>query len=184
MPRSAPWLVLALAVTPALATDIPPDPPAQYFPQTSEDNVLENLVTAYRHRDVAEYARLLAADFHVVFPPGHPQGNEERWDRATDSTSVSKVLNLATTVHYTLEWNRHTAVIDGAASPQQPWTRIDADSSFLEVEFPPQPGVPTNNFKATITGQQWFFRRGRTWPPSGPADTLIYVVELREPTEP
>jgi hypothetical protein len=50
-----------------------PVTPSDYLPQTSPANVLQNLQTSYKNRNIDEYTKLFATDFTFVFNPLDPE---------------------------------------------------------------------------------------------------------------
>ena len=81
--------------------DCPPgDDHPVYLPQTSPENVINNLRVSYLRREIGPYAKLLAPDFRFYFqsadiPPGLPC---EYWNRDEDSTGTGALFGATTEV--------------------------------------------------------------------------------------
>ena len=78
-----------------------------------------------------------------------------------------------------LDWPRGSAPGAGFAPPRDTWTKLFLTDVYLDVDFAPA-GQEVTTFRVENQQQRFFFRRGRTNPPSGPADTLVYIVEWRD----
>ena len=153
-----------------------------YLPQTSEDNVLENFQRAYRTRNARAYARLLAADFQFHFDPVTREGlGISFWTRTQDSLSTEGLFTepRIPKIVIELDWPRGSATGAGFLPPRHTWTKIFVNDVFLDVDFAPI-GQEVTTYRVENQTQRFFFRRGRTYPPSGPADTLVYLVEWRD----
>jgi len=161
-----------------------PDVGACRLPQTSEDNVLQNFQVAYRTRQIDEYAKLLAADFQFYLDPvTATQLGIGSWTRTQDSLATERLFILpeVTKVVIELDWRPRSAVNAGLPPPREKWTKLFISETYLDVDFTPA-GQDTNTITFRVENQQqrFFFRRGRTNPPSGPADTLVYIVEWHD----
>jgi hypothetical protein len=190
MPRSTVWPPRLLAVVMALAaqltacSDDDPGPRTpRYLPQTSEDNVLENLITAYEARDIAAYSRLFANDFQFYHDPRtREQLGIEFWTRTSDSLRTEALFSApnVTRIELAMDWQRGSATGSGTLPPRETWTRLFVDTIVLEVDVA-CPNEGTRTCRCQNQQQRFHFRRGCTYPPSGPADTLTYLVEWRDP---
>ncbi|TPW17410.1 MAG: hypothetical protein FD129_388, partial [bacterium] len=67
----------------------------------------------------------------------------------------------------------------GFLAPRDNWTKLFVTDVYLDVDFAPV-GQEVTTYRVENQTQRFFFRRGRTNPPSGPADTLMYIVEWRD----
>jgi len=150
--------------------------------QISEDNVLNDFQVAYRQRRIDEYSRLLATDFQFYLDPvTSSQLGIASWTRTQDSLATERlflspeVTNLATE----LGWRPHSAVNAGLPPPREQWTTLVVSDVYLDFDFAPV-GQDTTTFRVENQEQRFYFRRGRTNPPSGPADTLVYIVEWHD----
>ena len=181
------WMaLLLLTLSFSLAScgdDDDPPPPDAYVPQTSEDNVLENFQRAYVTRDIAAYSQLLAADFQFYVDPvtRDQLGGLEFWNRTQDSLSTEALFTApeVTKITLILTWPRGSAVSAGFSPPRHTWTKIFVTDVYLDVDFAPI-GQETTTYRVENQTQRFFFRRGLTYPPSSPADTLVYIVEWRD----
>ena len=159
-----------------------PTPEHSYLPQTSEDNVLENFQRAYRTRDATAYARLLAADFQFYFDPiVRNQLGIEFWTRSEDSLRTEQLFDSPEVgrIILNLDWPRGSAMNDGFRPPLEGWTKLFITDVFLDVGFAPV-GQEVTTFRVEEQQQRFYFRHGRTYPPTGPGDTLLYIVEWRD----
>jgi hypothetical protein len=159
-----------------------PQPPSPYLPQTSEDNVLENFQTAIRKRNVEEYLKVFSTDFQFYLDPS--TRNElgiEFWALPTEAELIAcwfgsdDVVSMA----IDLNWVTGSATDAGFLPPREGWKKLSVNDVFLDVDFQPS-GQELTTFRVEDQTQRFFFRKGRTYPPSGPADTLIYIVEWRD----
>jgi len=159
-----------------------PSPEYSYLPQTSEDNVIENFQRAYRRRDTTAYARLLANDFQFYFDPStRDQLGIAYWTRTDDSLSTEQLFTYhdVSKIVIELDWPRGSATAAGLPAPRATWTRLFLTDVYLDVDFAPA-GQEVTTFRVEQQQQRFYFRRGRSNPPSGPADTLVYIVEWRD----
>ncbi|HEX7878651.1 MAG TPA: hypothetical protein VF720_04545 [Candidatus Eisenbacteria bacterium] len=163
-----------------------PQDPGRYEPQTSEDNVINNLQVAYRQRQIGKYAELLASDFQFYFDPKtRGQLGIEFWSRTTDSLQTEVLFNSSdvTSIKIELTWPKRSASGAGYLTPREGWTKLFLTDVFLDVDVQ-TPGQPVTTLRVEDQTQRFYFRKGRTYPPSGPADTLMYLVEWRDEGDP
>ncbi len=177
-------LMLVLSYSLASCGNDDEDPPADdsYLPQTSEDNVMENFQRAYEMRDVDAYARLLAADFQFYLDPVTRETlGIGFWSRTEDSLRTEQLFTASdvTRIVIDLDWPRGSANNAGYPPPGEDWTKLFINDVFLDVDFAPA-GQEVTTFRVQDQTQLFYFRRGRTDPSSGPADTLVYLVEWRD----
>lgn len=158
------------------------EPPTDLRPQTSEDNVLHNFQVAYRLKRIDHYARLLANDFQFYFDPAtRDQLGIEFWSRTEDSLRTEQLFTApeVTKVVIDLQWPVRSATGAGYLHPRDKWTKLFVTDVYLDVDFAPV-GQEVTTFRVENQTQRFFFRKGRTNPPSGPSDTLTYIVEWRD----
>jgi hypothetical protein len=158
------------------------DPASPYLSQTSEDNLLHNFQVAWRERRIDEYARLLASDFRYYLDPATRQDlGIEYLDRTADSTLVACLFFGEDVEDITIQltWPNRSASSAGFAAPRDTWTKLFLSEVFLDVDVM-SPGGELTTYRVEDQTQRFFFRRGRTYPPSGPGDTLTYIVEWRD----
>lgn len=158
------------------------DPPNAYLPQTSEDNVLHNFQVAWRERNSTEFAKLLANDFQYNFDPRtRTQLGIEFWSKTSFVAGVMCLFEAPDVKKITIEltWPANSAAPAGLLAPRHIWTRLFLSDVFLDVDVQP-PGGEITTFRVEDQVQRFFFRRGATYPPSGPGDTLVYIVEWRD----
>lgn len=108
-----------------------PPPVSAYRPQTSPESVVHNLQTAYRERNIGEYARLLAPEFAFMFqPPDAERLGTDFWTRDPDSVGTGNLFSTSVVVSISI------ALTHGPAQP------------VGEV------GFPAGAMKIRITGTQ------------------------------
>lgn len=143
---------------------------------------------AYRKKHIDEYAKLLAADFRFYPEPvTATQLGVEFWTRTQDSLATERLFTSpqVTKIIIELDWRersagpRAEAVSAGLPPPREKWTKLFVTDTYLDVDFVPV-GQDTTTFRVEGQEQRFYFRRGRTDPPSGPADTLVHIVEWRD----
>ena len=150
--------------------------------QTSEDHLLVYLQNAYRERRIDCYMELLAADFRFYPDPDTRwRLGVEYWTRSQDSLATARLFSSTEVkrVAVDLAWPPHSAVNAGLLAPYDGWTKLFLTDVFLDVDIEPA-GQETNTYRVENQTQRFFFRQGRTNPPSGAADTLFYIVEWRD----
>jgi hypothetical protein len=143
---------------------------------------MENIQRSYRTRDIEAYARLLANDFQFFFDPAtRNQVGIEFWTRTEDSLRTEMLFTApeVTRIVLELDWPRGSATNAGFLPPRHAWTKLFITDVLLEIDFAP-PGEDVTTFRVENQQQRFYFHRGRTTPPSGPADTLVYIVEWRD----
>jgi hypothetical protein len=151
-----------------------PHPPPGYLPQTSPENVLNNLHASYVRREIEEYAKLLAPDFRFYFqeadiPAGLPR---EYWNRDEDSTGTGALLSSSEVSSINLDLG--TFAVEDAGRPDEPGAkRIRLTHVNLEVE-------QFNGTTLLVLGdiQDMYFRRGNV--AAGTDSTKWYLVEWRD----
>jgi hypothetical protein len=96
-------LILSLSMAPLLVGGCkstkkqePVTPPDTWgHPQTSPQNVIDNLLQAITERDSLHYAAQLADSFRFVFAPqdvGGPNNNPTTWERADEIIAMSRMF--------------------------------------------------------------------------------------------
>ncbi len=183
-------LIPATVLAAALAGCTKIEPPVRavaILPQTSESNVLRNLQTAYKTRDIQEYAKLLAEDFQFYFDEGTRQQNGTLpvfWNQFQDSVETGALFASSdvTDIRIDLSFGSPRPVSEIG---RENWTSVDVLDTFLEVDLRPQPGE-LEGLTLRVDGQKqkFLFRKGRN-----PADTdtttsatakLYYITEWRD----
>jgi hypothetical protein len=153
-----------------------------YLPQTTEDNVLENLIRAYNDQDIEGYSRLFASDYQwYMDPTKRKQLGIEFWTRTTDSLQAEALFSSphVTRIDLRIDWTRGSATSSGFLPRPCEWTKLSIADLTLDVDVTcPDRGSTT--FRVENQLQRLFFRRGRACPTSDPADTLLYIVEWRD----
>ena len=158
-------------------------PPDEYLPQTTEDNVLNNLQVAYRQRDIREYSKLLANDFQFYFDPAtRQQLGIEFWTRTTDSLQTQGLFESpeVTKIVIDLKWPARSATGAGFLGDRAGWKKLFLTDVYLDVDFAPVGQPEPTTFRVEDQRQRYYFRQGKTYPPSGAGDTLMYIVEWRD----
>jgi hypothetical protein len=165
---------------------VPPVDGEVYLDQTSPDNVLINLQTSYKFRNIEEYAKLLADDFLFFFDPVTQEREQlpEFWNRFTDSVQTDRLFNSPDLIGTKIKLTYDKTPREVNESGREHWVYIDVGDTFLEVEL-----GPTEEFEEGVTllvdGQtnRFYFRKGRT-----EADTLAesatsqlyYITEWKD----
>ncbi len=129
-----------------------------------------------------EYSRLLATDFQFYLDPvTASQLGVEYWTRTQDSLAAERLFTSpqVTSIVIDLRWPNRSATNAGLAAPREDWTKLFITDVHLDVDFM-LVGQEVTTFRVDNQQQRFFFRRGRTHPPSSPADTLVYLVEWRD----
>jgi hypothetical protein len=177
-------LLVASAVALAMfgcTTNEPPIDDIHYFLQDSPDHVLRNLQTAYKSKDIAEYAKLLAEDFQFYFDPDTraDKGLPEYWNRFTDSTQTGKVFasNEVNDIRISMTYSPTPLPVDELG--RTTWQLINVGDEFLEVELKATPGQ-VEGITLVVDGQiqKFYFRRGKT--PDDSLSSLFYITEWRD----
>lgn len=152
------------------------------FAQQTEDEVLNLFLVAYRNRSIDCYMELLAADFRFYLDPRTRSVLDiEYWTRSEDSLATARLFHSTEVkkVVVDLRWPNHTASSAGFLAPREGWTRLFLNDVFLDVDVKPV-GQEATTYRVEDQQQQFYFRRGRTNPPAGPGDTLVYIVEWHD----
>ena len=153
-----------------------------YLPQTSEDNVMNNFQVAYRKREIEQYAKLLAPEFQFYLDPA-TRGTlgVDFWSRTEDSLRTEGLFNSTevTKIAINLTWPPKSAKPANFLPPRDTWKILDLSDVFLDVDYAPV-GQEVTTFRVEDQTQKFYFRKGRTSPPSGAGDTLVYIVEWHD----
>jgi hypothetical protein len=87
----------------------PPPEVSPYLEQSSAENILKNLRTAYENQVLAEYDKLFSADYIFVFNPGDvgDPGNPtpQQWPRADEMDSARNLFADSRVELITLDWS-------------------------------------------------------------------------------
>ena len=179
--KLAPALLLASLLLTSCAEDEPVYPPDPGW-NSSEDYLLTGLQVAIRQRSADELGELLADDYRY-YPDPDVQAlfGLEYWTRDQDLRAVKSLFESAeiTRIVVDMKWPARSARGAGFTGARSDWTRLDVQDIYLDVDQE-LPGEEANTFRVEDHIHQFFFRHGRTFPPSGPGDTLIYLVEWRD----
>jgi hypothetical protein len=161
--------------------------PSPYLRQTSPENVLANLQTAYRARDIDAYSAQLAADFRFEFAPddlgdtGIPPDGTFTFVQDSLSTRnmftnefIEREEDRVLDVRIRLQYGN--AVADTLPG-HEGWRYILIQNTFLEVEQ--QGSTDTGTITLQVNGAQadFYFRRGRD---AEDDSGLWYVVNWRD----
>lgn len=153
------------------------DPGLDYLRQTSPENVLANLQTAYKARDIEGYSALLSDDYHFYFDDGTRQRESlpEFWLKQEDPGCTALLFDSPEVsdirIHLTFGSLRE------AAAPGVVY--LDVLDTFLEVDLVPSLQRP-EGLTLRIDGQRqrFYFRKGRTMQDTD-SDTW-YIIEWRD----
>jgi hypothetical protein len=186
-----PALLIALALIVLAAGGCAGDNPMSghtvplYMERSSPANVLFNLQAAYRGRDVAGYAGLLAEDYQFYFDQATRdlKGLPVFWTRLDDTTAVRGLFNNPDIAAIRMELPCGSCVpVRTLEIGREQWVRVDVTGGFIEIDCGSSAAHPQGQTRRFDLGlQHFFFRRGRT-----PADTdtttsetarLWYIVE-------
>lgn len=166
-------------------TTCPPDDGAR-APQFTEEQVLENLELAWDSRNLDDYADLLADDFRF-FPDADTRQLLEldSWDRDAELVRVGCLFASQDVAGLTIRLNQGTQVpvSAGYIGTRESWTRMFLTDIFVDIDVA-RPGEEVNTYRVEDHAQRFYFRKGRTFPPSSAADTLVYLVEWRDEGSP
>lgn len=185
--RSLPASLLALAlVTVAGCGDdyVWVDPGPDHIPQTTPANVLKNLVTAYKYRNIEEYSKLFADDVTFFYDPisDEREALPEFWNRLTDSTTTEQLFNSAEVTDIRLSLSYSPTPVPVNVSGREHWVYIDVDLAIFEVTLvtPSHPEGITHIVEAE--DQRFYFRKGRNegdTEASSTTSSLYFIVEWR-----
>jgi hypothetical protein len=165
----------------ACSGDEPSRPQVPDTPQL----VLEALEKAYRKRDAAAYARLLADDFRFFFDEETRLSFElpDSWNRDDDVKATSRIFRDDFVDEITIQLEGGSPVPSGE-SGRETWLRNHVADTFLEIEMEPDDQEP-DGLTLLLDGhvQTFYFRMGKY-----PADTLatsetaarMYLVEWHD----
>ncbi len=152
-----------------------PVPPKEYLPQTSPENVVNNLATSYERREIEQYAKLLDPEFIFKFQTADvPEGLErDYWNRDEDSTGTGALFD-ATTLVSTITLDLGAYESEDAGRPDLPGgRRIRLTHVKLEVE-------QVDGITYLVQGdiQDMYFRKGSV--EAGTDSTYWYLVEWQD----
>jgi hypothetical protein len=133
-----------------------------YLEPTSPENVLENLITAYRRKEIDEYAKLLGPDFIFKFQDVDVQDiGLDTWNRDQDITGTGGLFGspLVKEVRITLTYDPSTVSGEMFANVVGEVRTIRINPTFLDVD---QIGGEKAGTTYRVDGdiQDMFFRRG------------------------
>jgi hypothetical protein len=123
----------------ACSGDEPSRPQVPDTPQL----VLEALEKAYRKRDAAAYARLLADDFRFFFDEETRLSFElpDSWNRDDDVKATSRIFRDDFVDEITIQLEGGSPVPSGE-SGRETWLRNHVADTFLEIEMEPDDQEP------------------------------------------
>jgi hypothetical protein len=104
-------------------------------PQTSPENVVHNLQFVYVHRDIEQYAKLLAPEFRFVFQPIDAQEiTQDSWTREEDLAGTRALFEAPVVTSITIDLVHGPAV--DADDPELPpgAKEIRINQTFLQVD--------------------------------------------------
>lgn len=165
-------LCMALVLGACGDDPVTPEEPV-YLQPTSPENVIENLQTAYRFRDIDGYSSLLAPEFIFLVQPLDVAEFGEFFTRDRDSAGTAALF--ATPIVSGI-W------IDLTYDPAEPATEIEfppgtmkirVTHTFIEVDE--TTGI---TWQIDLSIQDFFFRQGSTADGEDPTHWLI--IEWRE----
>ena len=143
-------------------------------PRLQASDVIKNLQAAYKQRNIAEYAKLLADDFTFCFDPAtRPDNVPECWDRAADSTATGRLFAAVdvSDIRIVLTYGADVPVSEPG---REKWRFIRITDTFLEIDKVPATGEVIT-FRVDGDVQDFYLRKGRS-----PADTLAASPTSRE----
>ncbi len=151
-----------------------PDPPgAEYVEPTSPERVLQNLVNAYRRREIDEYAKLLRHDFIFRFQARDAgEIGTDFWTRDQDSTGTHALFASPQIASISIE------LIHGPATESDDLDLPDA----MKIRVSPTKlevlRLPDTTLLVDGDIQDFFFLRGD--PEHGENPDYWYIVEWRD----
>jgi len=177
-------LVIAMSLVGASCGDdeVRYEPEPCSYSQASEDEVLNLLQNAYRKRSIDCYMELLAEDFRFYLDPVTSSAlGIEYWNRSQDSLATARLFHSPEVKKIVVElaWPAQSATSAGFLAPRDGWTKLFLNDVYLDVDVKPA-GQEETTYRVETQQQQFYFRCGRTNPPSGPGDTLVYIVEWHD----
>lgn len=177
MMRCDRWLlafVVVLLVFGCGEDTIEPDLQPLYLPNTSPENLVKNLQTSYRRREIDQYTKLLAPEFVFVFQPADagqiPNGT---WNRDADSLGTGALFRTPDVSNIRID-----LLFGAAEKPQETGfaedvRQIRIKTTFLEVN------ESASGITLQITDpQDFFFRPGRT--ENGEDPGTWFLLEWRD----
>ncbi len=140
------------------------DGEAQYLPQTSEANVLENLITSYVEKELLEYEKLFDHNvFEFVFDPLDVQEDQDLppfwlWDEERESTKNMFESELVLEIRLEYIPGTAVAVDEGDDVPDLTWTKVEVTNVELEVETRDPLGGENIIYKVSGDRAIYFFK--------------------------
>jgi hypothetical protein len=152
----------------------PPVPPREYLPQTSPENVVNNLATSYERREIEQYAKLLDPTFIFKFQtPDIPEDlPRDYWNRDEDSTGTGALFDALIVSSIALDLGAYSS--EDAGRPDLPGgKRIRLTHVKLTVD-------QSNGLTYVVDGsiQDMYFRKGSV--EAGTDSTFWYLVEWQD----
>jgi len=140
-----------------------------YAPPTEPESLIANLQTAYRRREIPEYAKLLGGDYKFKFQPIDANTiGKQFWTRTEDSTGTAALFKTTevSQIRLSLTYSRRDTTVDH--SPPVDSLRIRIQTTDLQVD-------QTDGTTWVVDDQQdFFFRKGRPANKENPNHWLIY----------
>jgi hypothetical protein len=175
-------LVLALSTLVGCGDDDYVPPILWYKPQTTPANILDNLKTAYRFRDIDAYSKLFADDVYFFEDPTDGEHLPETWNRFADSADTERLFQSPQVRQIRLSLSYSAPQVMNEAGREH-WLRIDVADSFFELDLvtPSHPDGVTQ----IIDGYQperIYFRKGRTEADrltTSATSSLYFIVEWK-----
>lgn len=147
----------------------------KYLPQTSPENVVNNLAASYERREIDQYGVLLDPQFIFKFQTADIPSDLERdyWNRDEDSTGTGALFSAANEVNAIYVDLGAFTVEDSIRVDQPDVKRIRLTHVKLEVEL-------SNGATLLVQGdiQDMYFRRGNA--AAGTDSTKWYLLEWRD----
>jgi hypothetical protein len=158
---------------------LPPPPPPDFLPRTSPENLLRNLIAAYRLRNVAEYESLLARpSFTFVLSPEDQQkpGMPDQWGRDTEVSIHQHMFGAGLVQTLTVGFN----IGDVVWNPADEMYTVFVSHVNLYL-YGATPGHPTEVKEYRVSDSRskfWFRKNGWFWP--GTQDSTCVIVRWED----
>jgi hypothetical protein len=142
----------------------PPPPPPDFLPRTSPENLLRNLIAAYRLRNAAEYESLLAHPFTFILSLEDQQKPDmpDRWGRDTEVAIHERMFDSERVQTLMLDYDIGPTIWDAEEGKYS--VVIRHVNLYL---YGATPGHPTEAHEFRVTDNRskfWFRKNGWLWP--------------------
>lgn len=157
------------------STQPQPDPPPTYRAPTSEANVLENLQTAHRLKDIDGYDAAMHEEFMFVPNGADPDIDFVSFNRLEDHESTRNMFEVVEDIDMNLVFG-DAVESDVSGYEGDEYSKIEVTDVTLRVQT--REGAAGDPLIYLITGDvaRFIFKRDDT--PDPPTYTIIYQADL------